>query len=409
MPRPSANINILNGQLGIIGPGNFGTPFVVIASAIAPVAGYLTAFSIKSIAEAKTAFAQVGNEALLDAITKGFYAEAPEGTELFIVCAVNTNTLTLLAAPGIAEKALDLANGKARIGAFIKFPDVSYTPTTTSGFDADVHTCVSAVQTLAESWQSKRKPFRAFIQGYGFTTASAALDYSTNTKRNTGIVVGAITDNTARATMMALGRASKEDPQRNIGRVKSGSLNIADTDTVKIGTALLEKTSSTDLDTLYDKRYITFDRNESEPGYIFNDDNMLTAITDDYNNLRNGRVIDNAVRICFATYYKELKDDVDVDDNGRLDIVVEKALESAIVTAIDEQMGGQLSKDKQGHAIVECLVNPDPTVYATLYAENALNNPNLNTLTNGGTVYLFVSCRPKGCIKNINIFLGLSL
>lgn len=405
MARPGAAIFLSNGNLGIQAPGAFGTPVLIMATPAAPTAGYLTAFSIKSKKQAEAAFANVANAAVLTAIKDGFFAEAPEGTELFIVCAVNTSSLAALAVDGIAGKALDFANGKGRLAAFIKFPDVSYVPTPTNGFDADVHTGAIAAQLLSENWFAKRKPFRALIQGYGFTDVTAALDYSTNTKRNVGIVVGAVNDSTATATMLALGRASKEQPQRNIGRVKSGSLVIAENATVKIGASLLDKVDSVDLDTLHTKRYITFEKNETTTGYIFNDDNMLVKVSDDYNNLRYGRVIDNAVRIAYETYYEELKDDVDVDENGRLSPAIEKALEDKIESEIDAQMRAQLSINKDGTGAVECLVNPDPELYATLYTQNEIINPNFNVLQSE-TVYIFIRLRPKGCLKYINIYLG---
>ncbi len=407
MPRPSANVFLSNGNLGIQAPGNFGTPVLVLGIPVAPTAGFSVAFSVKSLRDVDTAFADAGNAAVAAAIKTFFYGEAPEGTELFIVCVVNTTSLTAMAVEAIAGKAIDLTNGKARLVAFVRFHDNSYVITVANGFDGDVHACVTAAQTLANTYFTRRKPFRALIQGYGFTTFAAALDYSTNTKRNVGIVVGDVSDNPHAAILLCLARASRVQPQVNIGRVKSGSLAIDDAATVKLAGVLLENVQSTDLDTLYDKRYITFDRNEASPGYIFNDDNMLTDVTDDYNNLRNGRVIDNVVRIAYATYYLQLKDDVNVDEGGRLATVVERALEADIETAIDAQMRDQLSPKKDGTAAVYCQVNPSPADYPGLNAQNQITNPNFNLLA-AGTVYLFVSARPKGSLKYINIYVGLT-
>lgn len=407
MPRPGAQIFLSNGNLGIIQPGGFGTPVLVLATPVAPVAGYGTAFSVKSIKQAETAFAQAGNIDVVKAIKEGFYAEAPEGTELFIVCVVNTNGLAAMAVEAIAGKALDLANGQGRLLTFVKFPDVSYVPVITDGFDSDVHAAVIAAQTLADSWLLKRKSFRVLIQGYGFSNTAAAKSYAADNKRNIGIVVGSVDNSTATATLLCLGRASKDEPQRNIGRVKSKSLKIAETAVVKIGASTVEQMASVDLNTLWDKRYITFEKNEIASGYIWNDDNMLTAITDDYNNLRYGRTIDNAVRIAYQAYYEELKEDVEVDDNGRLAKVVEKALENKVETNIDQQMRSQLSTNDDGTAAVNCLVNPDPNLYGGLYAQNDIVNPNFNIIQTN-TVYIFVRIRPKGCLKYINIYLGLT-
>jgi hypothetical protein len=207
--------------------------------------------------------------------------------------------------------------------------------------------------------------------------------------------------------MLALGRAARVAPQQNIGRIKTGSLAIADTLPVKIGNTVVEQVLSVDLDTLHEKRYIAFEKNATAPGYVWNDDSMLTDPTDDYNNLRHGRVIDNAVRIAYATYYLQLKDDVDVDVDGRLSTVVEKALQNSIEQAISQQMGEQLSANQDGTPAVQCLVNPDPEVLPQLYEDAGINNPNFNLLQSG-TVYLFVRVRPKGCLQYINVYLGYS-
>jgi hypothetical protein len=212
---------------------------------------------------------------------------------------------------------------------------------------------------------------------------------------------------TAWATMLALGRAAKALPQQNIGRIKSGSLGIADTLDVKIGATKVDLVPAVDLDTLHEKRYITFEKNAVAPGYVWNDDTMLTEPTDDYGSLRNGRVADNAVRIAYATYYRELKDDVDVDEEGRLAPVEEKALEAAIERNIELQMGSQLSANEDGTAAVECIVNPDPQVFANIYEDAGIATPNFNLLQSG-TVYLFVRMRPKGCLTYINVFIGFA-
>jgi hypothetical protein len=41
----------------------------------------------------------------------------------------------------------------------------------TTGFDQDVHTAVTAAQTLANTWLGKKKPFRFFVQGFAYSAA----------------------------------------------------------------------------------------------------------------------------------------------------------------------------------------------------------------------------------------------
>lgn len=406
MSRPKVNIALTNGGLNLQAPGAFSDSVVLLASPVAPVAGYGIAFLVKSKKQIETAFGQVGNEAVVAAL-KAFYNEAPEGTKLAVLAMAQATTMTTLWAAANAEKALSLLAGTARIVVSIKFPAGGYTPTITGGFDAEVHTAVTAAQALADSWLTQRKPFRALVEGSAFSAVADTTDYATSNKRNVAVVVGNVAASSAMATMYALGRAARIEPQQNIGRIKTGSLNIPDADLVKIGATLVESMASVDLDTLHDKRYITFEKNATAPGYVFNDDNTLTALTDDYNNIRYGRVVDNAVRIAFTTYYNELKDDVDVDASGRIETVLEKALEASIEQAISQQMGGQLSTNDDGSAAVQCLVNPDAATYPQLYEDAGITTPNFNLLQTG-TIYLFVRMRPKGCLKYINVYLGYS-
>ncbi len=405
MQRPHVNITAMQGGLNLQPPSTFGNSAVLVAAPIAPAAGYGTAFTIKSKAQAKTAFGQVGNEKVLVALN-AFYDEAPEGTKLNVLAMAPTTTLAQLFAEANANKAL--ADGNVRLLGAIKFPASGYEPTITDGFDTDVNAAVIAAQTLADTWFGKKKPFRAIVEGYAFSgSASGANDYSTSAYRNVAICVGSVNDSTATATMLLLGRAAASQPQQNIGRIKSGSIKVAENAVVKIGTTVVDNYTDDDFDTLWEKRYIFPEKNQVSSGYVWADDNMLTSLTDDYNSLRNGRVIDNAVRVAFGTYYKELKDDVDVDEDGRLSPAVEKALETAVETDIDQTIGSQLSSKKDGTANVECLVNPDPIQYEALYVNNNITNPNFNLLQSN-KVFLFVRCKPKGVLKFIDVYLGFT-
>lgn len=405
--RPSVSISLQNGQLGILPASNLGACIVLIASPAAPFGGYGNVFLVKTIADVKAAFDDVLNAEVVDAFVKGFYAEAPEGTKVWVLAMAQTTPLSTLTAPVNSEKPLTVADGAARMLAVIKFPSNSYVPVITEGMDDDVHEAVGSLQYVANTWLANKKPFRFFIQAFALAAGgTGAKDYSTTTNRNGSIVAGEVAGSSATATMLAMGRAAKVPPQRNIGRHKDGSLNILDTDAVTIGGTDIEGITDSQLDTLYDARYITIERNRIASGYVFTDDNSLVAATDDYNSLSNGRVIDNAVRVAFNTYYRLLKDDVDIDENGRLTASVEKALEAAVVNDINVQMGTQLSSNRDGSAAVHVMVNPDTLAYAALYSNNNISSPVLNLLQSGGKVYIFLNIRPKGQLKNINIMLG---
>lgn len=406
MALPNVQVTLTNNNLGLQAPSQNGVSVVLVAAPAAPAAGYGTPFLVAGMADVETAFADPANAPVVAAFAKGYYAEAPEGTRCYVLAMAPTTTLETLLAPANAEKALNAAAGEARLLAAIKFPGELYNPTISGGFDGDVHAAVTAAQTLAANWNAKNKGFRFFIEGFGFTNATAATDYSTHNKRNGAIIVGSVANSTAIATLLALGRAARVQPQENIGKVKTGSLNIAPADPVQIGSTPAELVPLSELNTLYNKRYIFPVRNEVASGYVWNDDNTLTSVTDDYNNIAYGRIIDNAQRIAYREFYEELKDDVNVEPNGRLAAVVEKALETKIENAIDRDMRTQLNVIN-GRAAVQCLVNPDATEFAALYAKNNISNPNLNIIQNN-TVYIFLFLQPKGSVKFINIYLGLT-
>jgi len=409
MARPGTDIALMNGQLGITPPSEFGTSLLMVAAPAAPTAGYGTMFIIKSKADAKTAFANSGNAGLLKAIVSGFFAEAPEGNTLYVVAMAQTTTLTQLADAANVEKALIPAKGAIRMVAFIKYPAGSYAPTVTNGFDADVHTAVTAAQALANTWLAKKKPIRCFIQGFACTGApAAALDYAVTTNRNCFVVAPEVALDGGLSTLLFLGRAVKVNPQQNVGRILSGSLNIDPTFSVTIGSVNIESLSDTILDGYFAKRYITFEPNKASSGFVISDDIALVAGTDDYNNLAYGRVSDNLIRIADRVYYLQVKNDVDVDEDGRIDMVIEKALENKIIDAVNQEMGGQLSSNRDGTASVVCRINPDPVLFASLYSDNNINTPNLNLLQ-AGKLYVFVTGRPKGCLRNISIYIGYGL
>src|SRR5436190_17223096 len=116
MPRPVLNVNIMNGQLGLLGPSENGITALVIATPAAPTGtAYGTAFIVKSKADVIAKFADVLNAPVVIALNDGFFAEAPEGTEVHITCLANTNTLDQLAAAANVQKSLNSAAGKARL------------------------------------------------------------------------------------------------------------------------------------------------------------------------------------------------------------------------------------------------------------------------------------------------------
>lgn len=530
MGNPKVNVVFGASNLGISAADASGI-FGLMASVLAaPTAGYGVPFLIKSKAQAKAAFADPLNVGILKAITDGFYGEVSEGSPLYITCFAATTSLATMA--DIANTNVGALNNfsgkKLRAIGLVRFPASNYVPTIIEGFDGDVHDAVIKAQEQATAWIQQYKPLEFLVEGRSFTDATTAKDYTVTINKNVHIAIGSEGGNSAISVLRALGKKAANAVHRNFGRVKSGSLNIAQDAVVVLGQKLVSTTTpetkataiititgaggaglylnmllwdkygylyplfnypstaadttamlvatgivaainaatpqtgciatnvagvvtitlkaglgasyntrplytngssgitfaitpftggvdavvvntpqllttydKTDLDTLHDKGYMTYIANEDAPGFIFNDDVSLTTPTSDYATWSHNAVIGEAMRIAYAQYYKTLKDDVEVDDLGTLGKAVETNFAQDIMDAINKQLAGSISG-------VNAVVNPSTTASAGLYANANIVNPNLNLLQ-AGKLFVFLTIRPRGYIKDVMVVLGFGL
>lgn len=526
MGRPKVIVELGSSNLGITAADASGVFGILASIPAAPTAGYGVPFYIKSKTQAKAAFADVNNAGILNAIIDAFYSEVSEGSVLYFICFSNTTTLAAMAdvANGYVETLNNFADKKLRAVGLVRIPASSYTPTLYGGFDIDVHNAVVKCQANADEWIAKYKPIEFLIEGRNFTNATNALDYSATANKNVHIVIGSEADKSINSLLRALGKKAANPVHRNIGRVKSGSLKIADGVAVTLGQTRTETTAETkatatvtvttvgsiylgitelfgvekiiatynhdaandtvtkvataiknlinggtathgytaanaagvitvtaksglgaqingtlirvilygnaaatttaftggvsqvttfvsakpiaeidsaELDDLHDKGYIFYVTNEDEPGFIFSDDISLTDPTSDYSTWSHNAVIGEAMRIVYATYYRTLKDDVEVEADGTLGKAIETNLQQDVVDAIEKALAGNISG-------VSALVNPDVTAFAGLYENAGISNPNLNLLQ-GGKLYVFLTVRPRGYIKDVLVVLGFGL
>lgn len=405
MGNPKVTVTLGASNLGIVAADESGTMALIAAIPAANTSGFNTAVLIKSKTQAAAELTDLQNADALAAIQDAFFDETGEGSPLYCIFVGNDSKLADLADKTnlYFDKLQALAIKKIRAVGVIRFAPSDESAIIADGFDEDVHNAVPNAQALADQWIAQNKLIDVLIQGKGFTNVTDAKDYNAQAFPQVHIVIGSEDANEAFSVLRALGRKAAFAVHRNIGRVLSGSLGIATSGVVvKLGDTLVTDMGSIDEDTLHDKRYIFYVVNEADPGYIFNDDLSLVVSTSDYGTWANNAVIGEAMRIAYATYYKSLKDDVQVDDNGRLDKAVEKNLEQDIEDAINKQIGTSISN-------VSALVNPDTTQYAALYSNANINDPNLNLLQSGGKVYIFLTIRPKGYLKDINVLLGFGL
>lgn len=403
MSNPKVTVILGASNLGLAAADETGTMGLLASIPAAPTAGYGVAVLIKSKAQAKAQLADALNAGILAAIEKGFYGEVSEGSPLYCLFVANTTTLTQLADTdnGHFAKIDTLAGKKIRTVAVVRYPADAYTPTITTGLDEDVLTAVTKAQELADVRLATNKMLTVLVEGRGFTNATDLKDFATETAPQVGLVIATEDNNSGISVLRALGKKAANPIQRNIGRVKSGSLNIASNVVIKLGSTAYGSVSVDDLNTLHDKRVITYLVNEDAPGYIFNDDITCVIATSDYGTLSNNAVIGEAMRIAYQQYYKTMKDDLDVDENGRISAAIEKNLQQDIIDAVLNSIGDNISG-------VDALVNPDTTTSAALYAAANISNPNLN-LTSSGKLYVFLTIRPKGYVKDVSVLLGFGV
>ena len=93
-----------------------------------------------------------------------------------------------------------------------------------------------------------------------------------------------------------------------------------------------------DVETIYEKGYITPRIYAGLAGYYFTDDRLAVAPTDDYAHLTARRSADKAARIAYITLLNFLLDEISVNTDGTMQQPVLKAWQAAVETAIDAQM-----------------------------------------------------------------------
>lgn len=399
---PGISIKFENGNIATVVETADGT-LGLIASAVA-VADKLvldTPYAVKGMADvaALGILPDVDNYKLYKTL-KEFYAEAGEGTKLWLICyGKDTKVSDWFTADGgtgivPVAKMLDAANG-AITGLFTSFdPDGDYTLTVTDGMDADVPVAKAAAQLFCETYtDAKFAPVYAIIEGYGFNGVSADIaDLLLESNNRVAVVLGDTETRTGTsasfgaATGVLAGRLAAIQVHENAGKVKLGALEALET-------FILDKPiEEFDVEALHDKGYVTFRTHVRKAGYYFSDDNLATAKTDDYSQISLRRVIDKAFRLAHNIASNEILADFDLNNDGTISPFFAKEVEGNIEREIATQMtaNGELSASKTD--------KDDLGVKATF-----------DTTTNVATtsrIELSLKVRPKGYARWFDISLG---
>lgn len=327
---------------------------------------------------------------------KEFYDEAPEGSKLWIMGVTDTVTIADMVdkTKDNAKKLLVAANGTIRILA-VKVKDKSgYTPTVTTGIDGAVRTAIVNAQGLAE-WATETlfAPVMALLEGRHYTgTAETLVANPINTGNNNrvGVVIGdTVKDSKGAAVGLLAGRIASIPVQRSVARVRTGSIVAT---TMYIGGVAAELGNP---ETINDCGFICPRTFVGKGGYFWSDDKLAAEASDDYSLIPRRRVADKAYRITYSTLINEVAEEISVTDDGKISAPVVKAIQTAVESAIVNNMTsrGNLGNDPSNpnDMGVECYINPDQNIIATSRLD------------------VQVRIKPHGYSKYINVSLGFKV
>lgn len=360
------------------------------ASAVTGKLELNTVYPVTSMDDLAALGVTEANNATLYKQVKEFYDEAESGTKL-ILYPVSANTkATLLCdytnmAEGFARDLITRQNGALR-GIGVAGINTGSTSVSNDGLDSDVFTALPKAQQLAE-WATSElyAPLFLVLEGRNYDASKELKDLTGEKYNRVAVVISdTVSDSKGACVGTLLGRIASIPVQRNIGRVKNGSLFPLE---MYVGTKKIEESGST-ISAIFEKGYIVPRKHVGRTGYYFSDDQMACDPTDDYAHLTNRRVIDKAYRICYDTMLDELLDEIDLNEDGTMQHAVVKSWQQTLENAINRKMtaNGELSAtDGEGCKV---YINEKQNVVSTSRIE------------------LNLKVRPHGYARYIDVNLG---
>ena len=379
---PYVKIDFANGAIGASEPMDDGvTGLVCTAAAVTQTVNgktenvfalntpYLITKLDELVSKGITSDSSDANATLYKAV-KEFYDEAPDGSKLWIMGVADTVTIADIVdkTKDNAKKLLVAANGTIRTLA-VKIKDKSaYTPTVTTGIDGAVRTAITNAQSLAE-WATATlfAPVMVLLEGRHYTGNAETLvsnPINTGNDNRVGVVIGdTIADSKGAAVGLLAGRIASIPVQRSIARVRTGSITAT---MMYIGSVAAELGNP---GTINDCGFICPRTFVGKAGYYWSDDKLAAEASDDYSLIPRRRVADKAYRITYSTLINEVAEEISVTDDGKISAPVVKAIQTAVESAIVNNMTsrGNLGNDPSdpNDMGVECYINPDQNIVAT--------------------------------------------
>lgn len=382
MAFPKIKISYLNGMLGTVSETADGL-FALVSGAVAVSTTFVLnkAYTLTRLADLVDLGITSSNNAKLYKYVSEFYSEAAEGTKVVIMGVDPTKKKSELmsgATYGVIGSLIKSLNGKLN-GIFvggntIESPSVS----------------ASAAQTLA-NWSTTSLYAPLFVVfDTDFTQDDIEMG-SPNTfhANRVAFLAGDTTVSSDTSCLGILaGRLASVGVQRNCGRVKDGALSP---DKMYVGTLPIE-INPTFVETTFDAGFIIPRCYVGRSGYFFADDQTAVEATDDYSHISLRRVIDKAYRITYNTLLDMMLDELEVNEDGTLQVGIVKSWQSAVEGAINRQMTaqGELSSNN-GEEGCECYIDATQNVVST------------------SKINITVKVRPFGYARMIEVNLGFAV
>lgn len=359
---PRVKINYINGQLGTVGESPDGLfALVCIATAVASTFALNTAYSVRNMEDLSVLGVTEENNPQLYKHVTDFYHEAEYGTELVVYgLAAGTKLATALNKDsGVIRQLLESKKGSLR-GVFVSGAAETAGD---DGIGADVVAAMPVAQALAE-WSTTElyAPIFICLEGSGYAGGDV-IDLSEKDYNRVCVLIGDTEASSGGACLGTLaGRLASIPVHRNCGRVKDGSLYPIEMFFVNVDVAQ----AGSQVADLNAKSYITPRTYVGRSGYYFSDDRMACDVTDDYSSLSRRRVIDKAYRIAYDTLLDMMLDEIEVNEDGTMQVGVIKAWQQAVANAVNRSMtaAGELSAGEDGEGCV-CYINDQQNVLAT--------------------------------------------
>lgn len=368
MQLPRVKIQFLNGQLGTVGESADGLLALVCgAAAVAGTFVLNTVYTIRSVDDLAALGVTASNNAILYKHVSEFYDEAEVGTKLVLYPVAPTSTMTTLCdytktTEGCIRDLVTKQNGALR-GIGIVNVNTAASVASANGLDPDVFTALPKAQQVAE-WATTElyAPLFIILEGRNFDASKELKDLTSEKYDRAGIIIGNTEQSSKGACVGTLfGRIASIPVQRNIGRVKDGSLFPTE---MYIGAKKIDESAST-VATIFEKGYIIARKHVGRSGYYFADDPLACNPEGDYSHITNRRVIDKAYRIAYDTMLDMVLDELEVNVDGTLQVAVIKSWQQTMENAINRRMtaNGELSAtDGDG---CKCYIDETQNVLST--------------------------------------------